>query len=134
MDRPVLSRLAAPLLNSVPEALEFADGRIGVAGHPEQSVAFREAAQKMPGEAFVCLADRKRQFESFRDDLAATQSGLTARLLAADKPGEAVLEDWSHSHGEALQRTHEFLAAIDASGELSVSKLMLIASQIQALA
>jgi glutamate dehydrogenase len=68
------------------------------------------------------------------DDLAATQSGLTARLLAADKPGEAVLEDWSHSHGEALRRTHEFLAAIDASGELSVSKLMLIASQIQALA
>ena len=71
--RTRLARLAAPLLNTVPEALEFADGRIGVAGHPEQSMAFREAAQKMPGEAFVCLADRKRQFESFRDDLAATQ-------------------------------------------------------------
>jgi xanthine dehydrogenase YagR molybdenum-binding subunit len=65
--------LAAPLLNAKPEELEFADGKIVVAADPTRAVTFREAALKMPGEAIVCVADRPRQFESYRDDLAATQ-------------------------------------------------------------
>ena len=65
--------LAAPLLGVKPDALEFADGKIFVAGNPERQVSFREAAQKMPGEVIACLADRKRQFEAVRQDLAATQ-------------------------------------------------------------
>ena len=68
-----IAALAAPLLNARPEDLEFADGRIVVAAHPDRTVAFREAAQKMPGEVIACLADRKRQFETFRPDLAASQ-------------------------------------------------------------
>ena len=68
-----IAALAAPLLNATPDALTFADGKILVAANLERQVSFREAAQKMPGEVIVCLADRKRQFECFRDDLAATQ-------------------------------------------------------------
>jgi len=68
-----IAGLAAPLLNAKPEALEFADGKIFVAANPERQISFREAAQKMPGEVIACLADRKRQFEAFRQDLAATQ-------------------------------------------------------------
>jgi len=68
-----VAALAAPLLNAKPDALEFAGGKIFVATNPERQVAFREAAQKMPGEVIACLADRKRQFEMVRQDLAATQ-------------------------------------------------------------
>ena len=68
-----IAALAAPLLNAKPDELEFADGKISVAANPDRKVSFREAAQKMPGEAITCLADRKRQFEAFRQDLAATQ-------------------------------------------------------------
>jgi len=67
------------------------------------------------------------------DDLAATQAGLTARLLTGGQPGEAALAAWSKTHGDVLKRTQDFLAAIESSGELSVAKLMLIASQIQNL-
>ncbi len=68
-----IAALAAPLLHVTPQALDFADGKIVVAAQPDRQVSFREAAQKMPGEVIACLADRKRQFESFRPDLAATQ-------------------------------------------------------------
>ncbi|MBV9550148.1 MAG: NAD-glutamate dehydrogenase [Alphaproteobacteria bacterium] len=68
------------------------------------------------------------------DDLAAAQAALTARLLKAEQPGEEVLEDWAKANREALARMTDFLQAIEASGELSVAKLMLAASQIQNLA
>ncbi len=68
-----IAALAAPLLNAKPDELLFAEGKIFVAANPDQKVSFREAAQKMPGEVIACLADRKRQFETFRPDLAATQ-------------------------------------------------------------
>jgi len=68
-----IAALAAPLLSAKPDELEFADGKIFVAANPNRKVSFREAAQKMPGEVIACLADRKRQFETVRQDLAATQ-------------------------------------------------------------
>jgi xanthine dehydrogenase YagR molybdenum-binding subunit len=68
-----LANLAAPLLGATPGELSFAEGKIFLAAKPDRKVTIREAAQKMPGEVIVCLADRKRQFECFRDDLAATQ-------------------------------------------------------------
>jgi xanthine dehydrogenase YagR molybdenum-binding subunit len=71
--RTRLAALAAPLLKAKPEELEFADGKIVVAAEPTRAVSFREVAQKMPGEVIVCLADRKKQFEAVRQDLAATQ-------------------------------------------------------------
>jgi xanthine dehydrogenase YagR molybdenum-binding subunit len=71
--RSRIAAIAAPLLKAKPEELVFADGRIAVAAHPDRTLSFREAAQKMPGEMIACLADRKRQFETFRPDLAASQ-------------------------------------------------------------
>lgn len=68
-----LAALAAPLLQATPSELDFVDGHIVVAADPARKVSFREAAQKMPGEVIACLADRKRQFETVRQDLAATQ-------------------------------------------------------------
>jgi xanthine dehydrogenase YagR molybdenum-binding subunit len=68
-----IAALAAPLLGAKPEELDFAEGRIVVAAEPSRGVSFREAAQKMPGEVIVCVADRKKQFETVRQDLAATQ-------------------------------------------------------------
>jgi xanthine dehydrogenase YagR molybdenum-binding subunit len=68
-----IAALAAPLLNAKPDELDFGEGKIFLAAQPDRAVTFREAARKMPGDAIVCLADRKRQFESYRDDLAATQ-------------------------------------------------------------
>ena len=44
------------------------------------------------------------------------------------------MEEWSADNAEALARTREFLAAMEASGDLSVAKLMLASSQIQKLA
>lgn len=68
-----IAALAAPLLKAKPEELDFADGKILVAADPSRAVSFREGAQKMPGEVITCLADRKKQFEVVRQDLAATQ-------------------------------------------------------------
>ncbi len=68
-----IAALAAPLLGAAPDELAFAGGKVLVAVYPERQVTFREAAQKMPGDVIVCLADRKPQFESYRNDLAATQ-------------------------------------------------------------
>jgi xanthine dehydrogenase YagR molybdenum-binding subunit len=71
--RARMAALAAPLLKAKPEELDFAGGKIVVAADPGRAVSFREAAQKMPGEVIACLADRKKQFEVVRQDLAATQ-------------------------------------------------------------
>ena len=68
-----IAALAAPLLGAGMEDLTFAGGTGFAAANAQRQVTFREAAQKMPGDVIVCLADRKRQFESYRTDLAATQ-------------------------------------------------------------
>ena len=68
------------------------------------------------------------------DDLAAAQRAITARLLASGQPDEETLAAWGKENREALARMGDFLAAIEASGELSVAKLMLVASQVQNLA
>jgi len=71
--RTRIAALAARLLNAKPDELEFVGGAIVVAASPERKVSFREAAQKMPGELIACLAERPKQFETVRQDLAATQ-------------------------------------------------------------
>jgi xanthine dehydrogenase YagR molybdenum-binding subunit len=68
-----IAALAAPLLGAKPDDLAFAGGKILAAANADRQITFREAAQKMPGEVIVCLADRKAQFESYRTDLAAMQ-------------------------------------------------------------
>jgi glutamate dehydrogenase len=63
------------------------------------------------------------------DDLSASQRGITIKLL---NNGTSV-EDWAKSQDGALERTRTFLNTLEASGELSVAKLMLASSQIQNL-
>jgi len=43
------------------------------------------------------------------------------------------VEDWAKTQSETLERTRDFLNALEASGELSVAKLLLASSQIQNL-
>jgi xanthine dehydrogenase YagR molybdenum-binding subunit len=71
--RQKLFAVAAPLLGAAPEALDAADGKIFVAGKPSRSVTFKQAAAKMPGETIAALAERKKQFETYRQDLAGCQ-------------------------------------------------------------
>ncbi len=71
--RQKLFALAAPLLGAPPEDLDAADGRIFVAASPQKAVTFRQAAAKMPGEVITAFAERKKQYETYRGDLAGTQ-------------------------------------------------------------
>jgi xanthine dehydrogenase YagR molybdenum-binding subunit len=65
--------LAAPMLGVAPEELDAANGRIFVAKDRTKSVTFKQAAAKMSGETIDCTAKRKKQYETFRGDLAGTQ-------------------------------------------------------------
>jgi xanthine dehydrogenase YagR molybdenum-binding subunit len=68
-----LFALAAPLLNAKAEELDAADGKIFVAGQPSRGLPFKKAAAGMPGEVIAALAERKKQFATYRGDLAGTQ-------------------------------------------------------------
>ena len=63
------------------------------------------------------------------DDLSAPSAALPPSCC---KDGKSV-EQWTGGNAEALARTRDFLAAMEASGDLSVAKLMLASSQIQNL-
>src|SRR5262249_23749858 len=52
---------------------DAADGKVFVAASPGKSIAFRAAAAKMPEEVISAVAERKKQYETFRSDLAGTQ-------------------------------------------------------------
>jgi xanthine dehydrogenase YagR molybdenum-binding subunit len=68
-----LFAIAAPLLKAAPEELAAAGGKIFVEKQPARSLGFKQAAAKMPGETLSASAERKKQFESFRQDLAGAQ-------------------------------------------------------------
>jgi xanthine dehydrogenase YagR molybdenum-binding subunit len=68
-----LFALAAPILGAKPEELDAGDGRIFVVGQPSRAITFKQAAAKMSGEVIDCVAERKKQYETFRGDLAGTQ-------------------------------------------------------------
>jgi xanthine dehydrogenase YagR molybdenum-binding subunit len=65
--------LAAALLKAKPEELDAAGGKIFVAAQPGKSVPFRQAAARMAGEVIDCVAERKKQYETLRQDIAGTQ-------------------------------------------------------------
>jgi xanthine dehydrogenase YagR molybdenum-binding subunit len=71
--RQKLLALAAPLLGAKPTDLDAANGKIFVSADPARSIGFAQAAAKMPGEVIDCVAQRKRQFGTFRWDLSAVQ-------------------------------------------------------------
>lgn len=62
---------AAPALKARPEDLRVEGGK--VLAKSGRSLTFRQAAAKMPGEVISALAERKKQFETYRQDLAGAQ-------------------------------------------------------------
>ena len=71
--RTKLFELAAPALDAEPDELKSEGGKIFVAADPSRSLTFKQAAAKMPGEVIDSVAERKRQYEMFRTDIAGTQ-------------------------------------------------------------
>jgi xanthine dehydrogenase YagR molybdenum-binding subunit len=71
--REKLFTTAASLLGGKPEDLDAANGRIFLAKTPARAVSFKEAAAHMPGEMIRTSAERKKQFETYRKDLAGCQ-------------------------------------------------------------
>ena len=71
--RAKLFAVAAPLLGAKAEDLDAAGGKIFVAATPSKSIGFRQAAAKMPNEVISAVAERKKQYETYRQDLAGTQ-------------------------------------------------------------
>jgi xanthine dehydrogenase YagR molybdenum-binding subunit len=65
--------VAAPLLKAKPEELSAADGKVFVTATPSRSLTLKQAAAKMPDEVLSAVADRKKQYETYRQDLAGCQ-------------------------------------------------------------
>jgi len=64
---------AAPLLKVQPGELAVAEGRIIVAAQPTRGIPFAQAAARMPGEMISAVAERKKQYETYRRDIAGCQ-------------------------------------------------------------
>ena len=82
------------------------------------------AGRYQPPEHWDRLALRR-----LLDDLSQSQRGIAKKLLVSG----AGVEEWAQAQSDALERTRVFLGTLDASGEISVAKLMLASSQIQNL-
>ncbi|HRB11526.1 MAG TPA: xanthine dehydrogenase family protein molybdopterin-binding subunit [Vicinamibacteria bacterium] len=63
----------APSLGAKPEELEAHGGKVFVAAKPTKSLTFKQAAAKIAGEQVTATAERKKQYELFRTELAGTQ-------------------------------------------------------------
>lgn len=63
----------AASLGAKSDDLTAADGRVFVAARPSKGLTFRQAASKMSGETIAGIAERKKQFETFRQDIAGVQ-------------------------------------------------------------
>lgn len=71
--REKLCAAAAPALRVAPGDLTLGAGRVFVTGAPARGLTFKQAAAKMKEEQLVARAERPRQFETYRRDLAGTQ-------------------------------------------------------------
>ena len=68
-----LFEVAAEALETEPGELKAEGGKVFVAADTSRSLTFKEAASKMPGEVIDVTVDRKKQYETFRGDIAGTQ-------------------------------------------------------------
>jgi xanthine dehydrogenase YagR molybdenum-binding subunit len=64
---------AAPALGGKPEELEARDGKVFLVAKPLKSLTFKQAAARIPGEQVSATAERKKQYELFRQEIAGTQ-------------------------------------------------------------
>ena len=63
----------APSLGVKPADLDTRDGKVFVIAKPAKSLTFKQAAAKIPGEQVAATAERKKQYELYRGDIAGTQ-------------------------------------------------------------
>jgi xanthine dehydrogenase YagR molybdenum-binding subunit len=71
--REKLFAVAAPLLGAKAEELDAADGRIFVASTPSRAIPLKQAAAKIKDEAITATASRKKQYETYKQDLSGSQ-------------------------------------------------------------
>jgi len=71
--REKLFAAAAPGLGTAPEKLAAAGGKVFVAAEPSRALSFKQAAARMPGDTLSATAERRKQFETYRRDLAGMQ-------------------------------------------------------------
>ena len=64
---------AAPTLGGKPEEVEAHDGKVFLVAKPSKSLTFKQAAARIPGEQVSATAERKKQYELFRQEIAGTQ-------------------------------------------------------------
>ena len=64
---------AAPALGVAPADLSASGGKIFVTGKPGKSLTFKQAAAKISGEQISATAERKKQYEMYRQEIAGTQ-------------------------------------------------------------
>ncbi len=64
---------AAPALGVKPEELEARGGKVFITARPGKSLTFKQAAAKISGEQVAATAERKKQYELFRQEIAGTQ-------------------------------------------------------------
>ena len=64
---------AAPGLGAKPTELEARDGKVFVSAKPAKNLTFKQAAAKISGEQVVATAERKKQYETYRSEIAGTQ-------------------------------------------------------------
>jgi len=63
----------APALGVGAADLDARDGKVFVIAKPSKSLTFKQAAAKIPGEQVAATAERKKQYELFRSELAGLQ-------------------------------------------------------------
>jgi glutamate dehydrogenase len=119
LDVALLSRETAKTQGQVASLYSALGGAIGL----DRLRALAE--NYVPSEHWDRLALRR-----LMDGLSRTHRGIAARLLNSGTGVEA----WIQAQGAALERTRDFLQTLEASGDLSVAKLMLASTQIQNLA
>ena len=64
---------AAPTLGGTAADLDARGGKVFLTAKPSKSLTFKQAAAKIPGEQVAATAERKKQYEMFRQDIAGTQ-------------------------------------------------------------
>ncbi len=63
----------APVLGVKPEELDAREGKVFVIAKPGKTLTFKQAAAKISGEQVAATAERNKQYETFRSDIAGTQ-------------------------------------------------------------
>jgi len=139
---------ALPLWSTAPEIVRLAHARaldIDLVAGAYFAIGTMVGLDRLRGLAARIVAAEHWDRLAIRrivDDLFAGQRALTAQVLAGfsgDKTdytrvdGVTAADAWAAAHADTLERTRNFLAELERTGDLSIAKLTLANSQIQQL-